>query len=689
MKNIELTDDFRRRTRQAILAIIAFILVYLLLVILGLGFAVACVYAAIELVARIPRFLTVMLGIGLAALGVFVLMFLFKFMFSAKKTDRAHLLQIDHNEEPELFEMIDTIVAGVATLPPKKVYLSSEVNAAVFYDSSFWSMFLPVQKNLQIGLGLVNTVSKDELKAILAHEFGHFSQRTMKVGSYVYNVNQIIFNLLYENNSYNSLMQKWSNASGYFTIFVAIGVKIVGGIQWVLGKMYQVVNLSHLGLSREMEYHADAIAATVTGAAPLQNALWRMDLSDYAFSAVLRFYEQKIAENTRSSNIYREQDYISRFQARAEGINFEHGLPMITAAHRTKFNKSRLKLNNQWASHPTTEERVARMNAMKPGNMHYDHTPANAMIKRLDYYQEYFTDQIFQQVAYTAPVAHYSLKAFETDYSRDYQANTFDPVFRSYYDNKNIDVFDTGAIGAAQQADTDFFGDEKVDWVYTATALKNDLEVLTQISGNQLQVKTFDYDGVKYKKADAEVLQEQLKRDLDTIHQRIGENDHNIYRQLLFVAEQQGRSADIKEAYRCLFAYDQSFDDRLETCRNIWNRLAFIYEGTPYSVIQSNFEQLKPIEQEFKAQLRTLLEDPLFEAARTGEIDSTLSKYLENELPYYVVDHYDDAVLKLLIDSLNHYGFLTERSYFILKQRLLQKQAELLYPREAGIVIPG
>lgn len=686
MKNIELTDDFRRRTRQAIFAIVAFILVYLLLVVLGLGFAAACVYLAIELVAYIPRFLTVMLGIGLVALGVFILVFLFKFIFSAKKTDRAHLLKIDRSEEPELFEMIDAIVAGVATLPPKNVYLSSEVNAAVFYDSGFWSMFLPVQKNLQIGLGLINTVSKDELKAILAHEFGHFSQRTMKVGSYVYNVNRIIFNLLYENNSYNSLMQKWSKASGYFTIFVAIGIKIVGGIQWVLGKMYQVVNLSHLGLSREMEYHADAIAATVTGAAPLQNALWRMDLSDYAFASVLRFYEQKIAENTRSANIYREQDYISRFQAHADGIAFENGLPMVTSVHRARFNKSRLMLNNQWASHPTTEERVARMEALKSDHSQYDHTRANEMIKRLEHYQEYFTDQIFHNVAYTAPVAHYSLKAFETAYNSDYMINTFDPVFRSYYDNKNIEVFDTETVGAAQQADTDFFGDEKVDWVYTAAALKNDMEVLAQISSQQLKVKTFDYDGVKYKKTDAEALQEQLKKDLDMINLRIDENDRNVYRQLLFVAAQQGRSADVKEAYRSLFAYDQSLDARLETCRAIWNQLLFIYEATPHKVIRSNFEQLKPMEQEFKAQLSDILEDPLFEAARTSEINNTLRQYLENKQPYYILDHYDDAVLKLLLDSLNHYGFLIGRGYFILKQRLLQKQADLLYPRKEGIV---
>ena len=85
-------------------------------------------------------------------------------------------------------------------------------------------MFFPVRKNLQIGLGLVNIVSVSEFKAVMAHEFGHFSQRSMKVGSYVYNVNKVIFNMLYENESYQKLISGWGSVTGYFSIFVSIAV---------------------------------------------------------------------------------------------------------------------------------------------------------------------------------------------------------------------------------------------------------------------------------------------------------------------------------------------------------------------------------------------------------------------------------------------------------------------------------
>jgi Zn-dependent protease with chaperone function len=59
-------------------------------------------------------------------------------------------------------------------------------------------MFLPIKKNLQIGIGLMNSLTQDELKAVLAHEFGHFSQKSMKIGSYVYYANQVIHNLYFK-----------------------------------------------------------------------------------------------------------------------------------------------------------------------------------------------------------------------------------------------------------------------------------------------------------------------------------------------------------------------------------------------------------------------------------------------------------------------------------------------------------
>ena len=244
-KEIQLSKEFKAQASKAILAILFFGFTYLLIVLLAIALTALCIIGALLMVSYHPSLITLGLGLGLASIGIMNLIFVLKFIFSSNKLDRSHLVQIDETQEPQLFKMIAEIVNEVGTAFPKKVYLSSDVNASVFYDSTFWSMFLPVKKNLQIGLGLVNCITKEELKAILSHEFGHFSQRTMKVGSYVHNVNQMIFNMLYDNEKYDKLTEKWANTSGYFVLFFFAVIWINKGIKWILQKQYEVVNKSY------------------------------------------------------------------------------------------------------------------------------------------------------------------------------------------------------------------------------------------------------------------------------------------------------------------------------------------------------------------------------------------------------------------------------------------------------------
>ena len=330
MKEIKISPEFKTQTTKAVLAILLFITAYLLMLVLAAALTALCIYGGIMLIASHPMFFTLAIGIGLASLGILVLIFLLKFIFKSHKTDLSHLTEIKRSDEPKLFALIDEIVNEVETNFPKKVYLSTDVNAAVFYDSSFWSMFFPVKKNLQIGLGLVNTVTQSELKAILSHEFGHFSQKTMKVGSYVYNVNQVIFNLLLDNKSYDNMISKWANASGYFSIFVIIAIQIIEGVKWILRQIYGVVNKSYMALSREMEFHADEIAAHVTGYEPLKNALLRSSLADHSMSSVLSFYDRKIPENIKSENIYTEHLFVTNFFAKNNNIEITNNLPNIS-----------------------------------------------------------------------------------------------------------------------------------------------------------------------------------------------------------------------------------------------------------------------------------------------------------------------------------------------------------------------
>jgi Zn-dependent protease with chaperone function len=70
--------------------------------------------------------------------------------------------------------------------------------------------------------------------------------------------------MLFDNKDYTAFLQTWGNLHSYLRVFALITVKIAGSIQWILRSMYQIVNKTYMGLSREMEFHADAVAASVS-----------------------------------------------------------------------------------------------------------------------------------------------------------------------------------------------------------------------------------------------------------------------------------------------------------------------------------------------------------------------------------------------------------------------------------------
>jgi Zn-dependent protease with chaperone function len=348
---------FKKEVGGVMGSIVLFFIVYLLLFLLSIGLVIGCVYAGIAIIIHITSFIGIFAGVGVIGLGIMVFIFLVKFIFAVSRFDRSNSIEITEPEQPELFGFIRQVTKDTQTPFPKKIYLSPDVNACVFYDSSFWSMFLPVRKNLQIGLGLVNSLNVSEFKAVMAHEFGHFSQRSMKLGSFVYNVNKIIHNMLYENTSYSNVLGSWASVSDVFALFANITAKIAQGIQWVLRQMYAVINKSYMSLSREMEFHADAVAASVSGSKSLVTALRRIELADAGYNIALRKCDDLYKEKKISNNIYQNHKTVLKHLADEFKLAEDHDLPVVTDDFMASNNTSRINFKDQWASHPSTEDR--------------------------------------------------------------------------------------------------------------------------------------------------------------------------------------------------------------------------------------------------------------------------------------------------------------------------------------------
>lgn len=678
-KEVQLTREFKVQTTKAITGILFFIISYVLILLLAFVLTGLCIAGGIALISARPMVLTIALGIGLGSVGVLIVIFLLKFMFTSHQTDRSHLLEITESDEPRLFEMIRDIVQEVGTSFPKKVYLSSEVNASVFYDSSFWSMFLPVKKNLQIGLGLVNTITREELKAILAHEFGHFSQRTMKVGSYVYNVNQVIFNMLYDNKSYEEMIQTWANISSYFTIFVEIAVKINAGIQAILRKLYTVVNKRYLALSREMEFHADAIAASVTGYEPLKRSLLRMGIADQSFNNVLNFYNNKIAENIQSESIFSDQTAVLHFLSERNNHQLSHQLPDISQEEQSKYDKSKLHINNQWASHPSVKDRIERLEQTGLFSTVTSDEPANQLFANIAERQKQLTRMMFERVTYEGEVKTISVVHFIDEYKQLFLSQSFPTRFNGYYDNKTILQINLDAV--AEPTDMipvdELFSDEKVDWVYSAVALQNDIETLKNIANKSIPVKTFDYDGSRYNRKMANELIDTLTAELELLNRRILANDQAVYHQFVAMETAQQKSPKLTQMYRDFLAFDKDFDVKYEIYTKLSQELQFIQVTTPFEDIIINLNRAKPLEEELKVEIRTFLQSTFEDIDTTGEIRTSFEQYVSDDWQYFSGTSYIDENLNILYAAMQNYGYMLSRRYFLMKRALLVYQDEL------------
>lgn len=683
MENLYNSPNLKKQSTQALLAVAFFIVSYLVLLAAAIGLAILCGYAAILLFSLKFTYVTLMVGIGVFSIGILILYFLLKFIFKTSKTDLSSLTEITREEEPKLFALIDEIVSEVQTQKPKHVYLSAEINAYVFYDSSFWSMFLPIRKNLTIGVGLMNAVTQQELKAILAHEFGHFSQKSMKVGSYVYNVNKVIHNMLFDNNSYNDTIAVWANLSAFFAFFTNIAIKIVQGIQYLLMKLYELVNLQFYALSREMEFHADAVAASVAGSQALVDSLRRLNLADAAHSETMQFYYGKLKEGIAADNIYQHQQKVLHAMASDFKLPMVNQLPLVDEHFENKFPKSRLEFNKQWMSHPEIEERAKRLLSYNQEAKNPMNGMALDLLKDPEATQKTFTLQSFSFLE-TGAKSTLSAAEFEAVYQAEKHKNNLPEIFNNYFDYHPFPTLPYAEMISALEAVplhdlSHWCSDENKGKLVDHNNTRNDQSTLEWLINpdNNPSIKTFDYAGVRYKLKDAAEVLELVNQHLEQLEKQIKDIDMGIMKYLYQSAKNQDALAAFEQLYESHIAGFNAFTDTDALVQTAFQKLDFVTQQTPFAIITENFEAFKPTELLLKEKMNALFANEKQKSLLTEEQEKAMFHYKDRDLVYFENEAYNQVALDMMYDAINHYQAAFNYIWFYERKELLTNFLEI------------
>lgn len=679
--NVQITPQFKAMATKAIISIVVFILTYILLVAAAIGLAILLGFFGLALMSMYLHWFTIICGIGIISIGLLVLIFLIKFIFSSNKIDKNAMIELKENDAPELFKMLKELVAEINTHFPKKVYISPEVNASVFYSSSFWSMFFPVKKNLQIGLALVNSVTVTELKAILAHEFGHFSQSSMKLGSYVYNVNRVLYDMLYNNEGYSKLASRWGSISQYLGFFVMIAIEIVKQIQELLKFMYGYVNKSYMALSREMEFHADEIAAHSTGSKPLIDALLRLDIANASYNTVINHYNDKIKLNKKTDNLYKPQRFTLQFLALRDEIKIANQLPEVTMQDYAKFNKSKLVIKDQWASHPTTEERVIALQKINIPLQDVNYNIANVIFKNYNDLEKSVTNKIYEEVKLQDNPTVENEVEFENDFKEFISKNSFDSIYKNYYNSKNpllqsVDKFDFNKI--EDKTFEALFESNNIEKANINLALINDLATINEIINNPNEIKSLDYDGIKYQKNDFGVVKEKIEKELEISNNEIKIIDEQIFKFFYNASIQNNTHDEWLSLYNNLVEYDKIFEQHKQNFEKMRNEVMFTMETNTFEKIESLMAVFKRNELSYKIQINSLFKHEHYIKFISAENIEAIAQYMKEDYLYFSGQAYDDNFLQILFTAQNAYYFAINEIYFGLKKELLSHQASLV-----------
>lgn len=353
--------------------VILFVLVYLSTIAVGAGLVYLAFHASIWLIppffenvapeimrlGKLGVALLVGIVIGIVGLWAFIVaigIYLVKPLFLFPRREHNYGREIQREDSPKLYDMIMETAKSVGVRKPKHIYVNHEVNACVFFNTGFWNIFFPVRKNLAIGLGLFSSTNTEEVRSIIAHEFGHFAQGSMRVGSVLYVANKVITDLAYRRDKLDSLMLRWCLEDGIWGFWGKATQSVVIKFRNLIDVLFRSQQRNYMKLSRQMEYDADAVACRLVGKETFVSALCKIQQNAKAFD----FYNRVLGNFLNQNQIV--SDYWKGYNLTVpnmKSMDFHIStFNSVEVAPEEEDVHSRIIIEEIWESHPSIRKRI-------------------------------------------------------------------------------------------------------------------------------------------------------------------------------------------------------------------------------------------------------------------------------------------------------------------------------------------
>jgi Zn-dependent protease with chaperone function len=238
------------RAAVSILMLAGFYVVALIQLVLAIVVAIGLAYLFHQVTGVRAGAWTGLFMIGGAALGVVRAM--------RVKQEPKKGVPLSPSTAMHLWHAVRTIAAEIGTREPDEIVIIAEVNAAVSEKTRLLGL-LGGARTLYIGLPLLQAFSLQQLRAVLAHELGHYSRHHTRLGAIAYR--------------------------GRVAVEAAVGqFSRLNPVAWGFRAYARLYRLVDSAASRAQEFEADRAAVRVVGPEATASALRELPVVEAAWN---------------------------------------------------------------------------------------------------------------------------------------------------------------------------------------------------------------------------------------------------------------------------------------------------------------------------------------------------------------------------------------------------------------------
>ncbi|WP_030595171.1 M48 family metalloprotease [Streptomyces fulvoviolaceus] len=224
------------------------------------------------------------------------------FMLRTPREEETAGLPATEADEPELWRTVRELAEQVGTRAPSRILLTADVNAAVAEDARLLGL-LPGPRRLYLGVPLLQGLSEAQLRAVLAHELGHYSNSDTRLAALTVRGRAQVLRTIthFEQRADKSAAReqarqekknakaeaKGKQAKEVDPGHAGVTYRMMAKIYITYAKLYFRATLS---VSRRQEYAADAAAARIAGRDATAAALREIPVLDASFGFYMNCY---------------------------------------------------------------------------------------------------------------------------------------------------------------------------------------------------------------------------------------------------------------------------------------------------------------------------------------------------------------------------------------------------------------